>query len=288
MNLIDTHCHIHEADYPLDRAETLTAAQAAGVTKIICVGTDMQSSRDAVEFVEKYSCHPDPGLDPGEGSPAKLKKDSSVTLGMTNTPQIFAILGVHPHEARRGIDGLAELLKQKRKVVGVGEIGLDYFYDHSPRATQIEILQSQIELALKHHLPISFHVRDDRAGSGAVWRDFWSIFDNFRGVRGVLHSFTDTPKNLEQGLERGLFVGVNGIATFNKNPTQTTVYQTIPLDRLLLETDAPFLAPVPFRGRPNQPAFIPKIVEFLAGLRGEGYEQIAVQTTKNAEKLFHI
>jgi len=255
--LVETHCHIHEADYPLDREEVLVAARGAGVQKIICVGTDIQSSKDAVEFAAGHD-------------------------------DVFAIIGLHPHDAKtisqtiltKNLETiLARNDPAKKKVVGVGEIGLDYFYNHSPRERQIEALNVQIELALGHNLPINFHVRE-------AFDDFWPVFDNFRDIRGVLHCYTDSVANMTRALERGLFIGVNGIATFNKEPELLAVHKTLPLDRMLLETDAPFLAPVPFRGKTNQPAFIPKIVEFLADLRGETYEEIAKITTKNAEKLF--
>ena len=250
MNLIDTHCHIHEHDYPLDRDETLRAAEAAAVTKVICVGTDMRSSYDAFTFA-------------------------------TDHENVWAIVGVHPHEAKYGIDGLEDLI-QKDKVVGIGEIGLDYYYNHSPCDTQIEILNQQIELALKYKKPINFHVRD-------AFNDFWPIFDNFnQPIRGVVHSFTDSIPNMEKALERGLSIGVNGIATFNKDLAQEAMYKAIPLERMVLETDAPFLAPKPYRGQTNQPAFVKNIAEFLSNLRGESVDSIANTTTKNAESIFSI
>ena len=249
MTLVDTHCHIHEADYPLDREQTLQAAIEAGVTKVLVVGTDMKSSVDAVKFARERE-------------------------------NVWAIVGVHPHEAKHGIDGLAELATEP-KVVGIGEIGLDYYYNHSPREMQIEILNQQLEIALKHNLPISFHVRE-------AFDDFWPIFDNFHGIRGVLHSFTDSISNMGKGLERGLLIGVNGIATFNKDLEQAKMYKSIPLERMVLETDAPFLAPKPYRGKTNQPAFVRNIAEFLASDRGNDLNGIAASTTKNAETTFQI
>ena len=249
MTLVDTHCHIHEADYPLDREQTLQAAIEAGVTKVLVVGTDMKSSVDAVKFAREHE-------------------------------NVWAIVGVHPHEAKHGIDGLAELATEP-KVVGIGEIGLDYYYNHSPREMQIEILNQQLEIALKHNLPISFHVRE-------AFDDFWPIFDNFHGIRGVLHSFTDSISNMGKGLERGLLIGVNGIATFNKDLEQAKMYKSIPLERMVLETDAPFLAPKPYRGKTNQPAFVRNIAEFLASDRGDDLNEIAISTTKNAETTFQI
>lgn len=276
--LIDTHCHIHEADYKLPVEEVLARAQAAGVTKIICVGTSMESSRAVVDFAKEHSvCHPEPV----EGS----LLDSSTSARNDTKVQIFVALGVHPHDAKDGIEGLAELLADAdlaaAKIVGVGEIGLDYHYNHSPRDVQIDVFNQQIELALKYNLPISFHVRD-------AFDDFWPIFDQFKNVRGVLHSFTDSVQNMEKGLKRGLYIGVNGIVTFNKNPAQHKMYRQIPLNRLLLETDAPFLAPAPHRGRINEPAFIKNIAEFIANQRDQDLETVAKITTHNAETAFKI
>jgi TatD DNase family protein len=146
---------------------------------------------------------------------------------------------------------------------------------------QIKALEAQTDLALRHDLPVIFHVRE-------AFEDFWPIFDNFKGVRGELHSFTDSAVNLEQGLKRGLFVGVNGISTFTKVEEQRAIFASIPLDRLLLETDAPFLTPAPFRGKVNEPAFVRQIAEFHAKLRGCTIDQIADATTMNTQTLFHL
>jgi TatD DNase family protein len=248
--LIDTHCHIHEPDFPIDVETAIAAANAADVRKILVVGTDMASSDAAVEFAKNHD-------------------------------NIWSVIGVHPHESKHGIDGLEKLVDND-KVVGIGEIGLDYYYNHSPRDIQIEILNQQIELAIKHDLPISFHVRE-------AFDDFWPIVDNFGGkARGVIHSFTDNVANLERSLERDFLIGVNGIATFNKDPIQHEMYQRIPLERMILETDAPFLAPKPYRGKTNQPAYIKEIAQSIAQLNGKNLEEVAETTTKNAERLFGI
>lgn len=256
--LIDTHCHIHEADYPLDRDDAIRRAHGAGVDRMICVGTSVVSSRAAAMFV----------------------------AGQEN---IYASIGVHPHDTKEGLVGL-EALVRSDKVVAVGEIGLDYFYIHSPREVQIAALESQIQLALDRDLPIIFHVREASSPEGrpSVWHDFWPIFDNFRGIRGELHSFTDTQANLEAGLTRGLFVGVNGISTFTKDPAQQTMFAAIPLDKMLLETDAPFLTPVPFRGTVNEPAFVRNVAEYQATVRGVTLDEIATATTANATALFAL
>lgn len=269
--LIDTHCHIHEADYPLDIDEVLAHAREVGVDKLICVGTSEESSRLAVQFASRHD-------------------------------NVYSAVGVHPHEAKDGnlvdgrwnlVDSLAQLLTTgselpsanyqllPTKPIAIGEIGLDYFYSHSPRDVQIKALEAQIDLALKHDLPIIFHVRN-------AFADFWPIFDNFHGIRGELHSFTDVQANLEQGLKRDLFIGVNGISTFTKDKSQQAVFASIPLDKLLLETDAPFLTPVPFRGKVNEPAFVRNVAEYHAQVRHMSLDEISAVTTANAIALFAL
>lgn len=272
MQLIDTHCHIHEADYALPINDVLSRAAEANVAKMICVGTNEQSSRDAVSFA--------------------LVHDNC-----------YASVGVHPHDAKDGWEKIRDLLvngiwrlengesqteaansqipNSNSKIVAIGEIGLDYYYNHSPREMQIAALESQIQTALDNDLPIIFHVRD-------AFDDFWPIFDNFHGIRGELHSFTDTQVNLDKGFERGLYVGVNGISTFTKDPAQQQLFANIPLNRLLLETDAPFLTPTPYRGTINEPAFVSRIAEHHAQLRGITLEEVAEATTANANSLFQL
>ncbi len=169
--------------------------------------------------------------------------------------------------------------------MAVGECGLDYLYENSDRASQLEVLKFQIELAHQHNLPMIFHVRD-------AFDDFWPVFESYhasdRPVRGVLHSFTDTQANLDRALQHGLYIGVNGIATFTKSVAQQELNRTVPLQNLLLETDAPFLTPVPDRGKICEPYHIRTIAEFLAKARGESVEIIADATTHNARQLFSI
>jgi len=233
----------------------VAAAAEAGVTRLLCVGCDLQDSRLALEFVQ-------------------------------DRERCWASIGIHPHEAQHFAgqpDKLAEFaaLADDPKAVAIGECGFDFYYDHSPRDAQAEVLRFQIALALKHDKPLIFHVRE-------AFDEFWPLFDGYDGVRGVLHSFTDSAENLAKALERGLYVGVNGIATFAKNPAQAEVYKTVPIDRLLLETDAPFLTPVPHRGTINEPKRLSAVAEFLADLRGEDRQRLAGQTTDNARKLFNL
>lgn len=247
--LIDTHCHIHEADYSLDIAATLQHAHDQGVDMIVCVGTSLESSRQAIAFARTHS-------------------------------EAYASIGVHPHDSKDGYAGIESLVREP-KVVAVGEIGLDYFYTHSPRGVQIRALEWQIDLALKHNQPVIFHVRD-------AFDDFWPLFDNFKGIRGVLHSFTDNQTNLDRALERGLYLSVNGISTFTRDESQKKVFTSIPLDRLLLETDAPFLTPTPFRGKVNEPAFVKNIAQYHAIMREISLEDMAAATTANARAVFAL
>lgn len=246
--LVDTHCHIHESDYPLDTTDVIQRANEASVLKMICVGTNQQSSAEAVTF-------------------AASRKD------------IYASVGVHPHDTKDGYEVISTLASQE--VVAVGEIGLDYFYTHSPRDMQIHALETQIQIAIDNKLPIIFHVRE-------AFDDFWPIFDNFRGIEGELHSFTDTSENLEKGLSRGLYIGVNGISTFTKSAAQQRMFASIPLDKMLLETDAPFLTPVPKRGKVNEPAFVSHVAQHHATIRGLTSSDIAHATTANAVALFAL
>lgn len=269
--LVDTHCHIQSAGIAsggeyntqqlwarspeLDRTLLVKNATEQGVSRLIVVGCDLDDSILATDFV----------------------KDQK---------SAWASIGIHPHEAKSYVGNeslkqqFAELVK-KDKVVAIGECGLDYYYNHSPKEAQIEILRFQIELALASNLPIIFHVRE-------AFDDFWPVFDSYEGIRGVLHSFTDNAENLKKALERGLYIGVNGIATFTKDQDQREVYRSIPITSMLLETDSPFLAPKPHRGGINQPQYVIAVAQFLSELQGLNLQKVAYTTTDNAIKLFGI
>ncbi len=270
MELVDTHCHIQSIGRSEGEAATsamwakapgLTAelavahAYSSGVTRLICVGCDLSDSQLAVDFVQ-------------------------------DRPGCWASIGIHPHEAQHFTGNQAKLevfaaLIDRPKVVAVGECGFDFYYTHSPKAAQAEVLCFQIELALRHDLPLIFHVRE-------AFDDFWPLFDSYKGIRGVLHSFTDSAENLAAALARGLYIGVNGIATFTKHPWQQAVYRSIPLEKLLLESDAPYLTPVPYRGSINEPKRLDAVADFLVGLRGDSREELIANTTRNARKLFGL
>lgn len=248
--LVDTHCHIHDTNYPLDIGDVVARAHHAGVNQMICVGTSEQSSRDAVVFAGNHE-------------------------------HVYAAIGVHPHDTKEGYAAIGELLAAGEKPVAIGEIGLDYFYTHSPHDVQIRALEEQLALARRYDLPVIFHVRD-------AFDDFWPIFDNIPGLRGVLHSFTDTQANVDRALARGLYIGVNGISTFTKDPAQQAMFASLPLERMVLETDAPFLTPSPYRGTVNEPAFVRNIAEFHATIRGVDLDTVAHATSTNARALFAL
>lgn len=255
--LIDTHCHIHDEDYPINADQAIESAVNCGVQKMICIGTSVSNSKLALDFA-------------------------------ANRQPIYVAIGVHPHESKGGIEGLEELIianKNLGKLVAIGEIGLDYHYDFSPRSVQADILRQQIKLAVKYDLPIIFHVRES-------YDDFWLIYDEFINdgykIKGVIHSFTDNEKNLNEALKRGLFIGVNGFSTFVKDEAQKRLFIDLPIEKLMLETDAPYLTPAPFRGRVNEPAFVNTIAEYLSLARNISVDKIETTTTANASKLFNL
>lgn len=255
MEFVDTHCHIHFQDYQLDPEEVIAAAAAEGVTKLICVGCSMEDSSLGIQFAADHQ-------------------------------RVWASIGVHPHEAARHLKepDLAKrlgLMARQPKVVAVGECGLDYFYAHASKADQLKLLTLQLDLAMQANLPVIFHVRQ-------AFDDFWPIYERYKGLRGVLHSFTDSQANLERALGHGLYIGVNGIATFTKDESQKAMYKAIPLDRLLLETDAPFLTPTPYRGTINQSKYVRVTAAYLSNLRDESIDSIAVATSANALALFGV
>jgi len=255
MELVDSHCHIHFPDYQLDPDQVRLDAQQDGVNRLICVGCTLQDSQGAVEYAGRHE-------------------------------NVWASIGLHPHEAGLYVHDHTALqafrdLASKPKVVAIGECGLDYYYEHSSREDQKKLLRFQLDLAVEHNLPLIFHIRD-------AFEDFWPIFDEYSGLTGVVHSFTATSHELHQIVSRELYVGLNGIMTFTKDQKQLEAARAVPLDHLLLETDAPFLTPVPFRGTICQPKHVRVTAEFLGGLRGESLETIAAATTTNAKRLFKL
>jgi hydrolase, TatD family len=250
MKLIDSHCHIHDQQYDFDINETLSNAKKAGIGQIVTVGTDVEDSRAAVDFAEKHD-------------------------------NVYALIGIHPGITKpNDVAKLEEIIKSNpKKLVGFGDIGLDYHYKPFNKALQIKLLRQQLKLAKRYDLPASFHVRE-------AFDDFWAIIDELQGIRGTLHSYTDNLANMEQALSRGLYISINGIVSFNKEPELEQVFCSVPIEKILLETDAPYLAPKPHRGKINQPAYVADIAKILAEKRNISVDEIAKITTDNAQKLF--
>lgn len=255
MEFVDTHCHLQFEPYRSREDEVLAAASTVGVKYMICVGTTLADSKLAVEL-------------------AHQKKN------------VWASVGVHPHEADKfaaNKNAQKDLHKivQDSRVVAIGETGFDLYRSRSAVENQEAALRAHIAVAHELDLPIIFHVRDG-------WRDFWRVMDDYRNLRGVVHSFSSGPKQLEQVLGRGFYVGLNGIMTFSRDESQIAAAKAVPTDKLLLETDAPFLTPAPNRDELCEPKHVRITAEFLAGLRGETLEDLAAATTANAFKLFGI
>jgi TatD DNase family protein len=255
MEFVDTHCHLQFDKFEANRQEIYNSAAAAGVKQIICVGTSLEDSHKAWHYA-----HDQDG--------------------------VWASAGVHPHEAAQFLQDpdnkakLTNLLKMS-KVVAAGEIGLDYYKSTTPKDIQEKAFRLQLEIGLEAKLPFSFHVRD-------AWSDFWRIIDDYPGVQGVVHSFSSGRKQLDAALGRNLYIGLNGIMTFTKDEAQLEAARRIPQDRLLLETDAPFLTPAPFRNELCEPKHTVTTAEFLAKLRDQPLEELAAATTQNAVKLFGL
>jgi TatD DNase family protein len=253
--MVDTHSHIHILDYGLDAEQVIDNAVSVGVDRQIVVGCDLESSESAIEFAKNHQ-------------------------------NIWASVGIHPHEASRYLSDsqLASKLGQQAgsdKVVAIGECGLDYYYNHSSKSDQISILHIQIQIALEQDLPMIFHVRD-------AFDDFFAAFDQYSGIRGVIHSFSSSTKDLQNIIERGLSVGLNGIMTFTKISDQLEAAKIVPITKILLETDSPYLTPHPHRGTINEPKNIEVIAEFLSNIRGVDLEYFKEQTTANSIKMFNL
>ena len=259
--MFDSHCHLTDGRFDEDRAAVLDAALDAGVTRMVTVASNLQDARAAAELA---------------GSHADLAGSHAA---------LWSTAGIHPHEVSETEDAdlaaVRELAAGHPRVVAIGETGLDYFYDHSPRELQWRWFEAQLEVAADLDLPIVIHTRDAEDDTIAVLR-------NTPGrVRKVLHCFTGSMKLLEVGLEEGCYVSFAGIITFSKFDGQDAV-RAVPESRLLAETDAPYLAPVPRRGKRNEPAFVTHVVAALADIRGQSVRAVAEVTAENAERFYAL
>jgi TatD DNase family protein len=252
--LIDSHCHLDFEDFEAERDAIVARARAAGVARMITISTRMERFSTIVALAEAYD-------------------------------DVFCTVGVHPEHADEGaqatVAGLVELARHP-KCVGIGETGLDYHYDRVPRAIAEEVFRIHIAAARQTGLPLVIHARDADADMAAILRD-----EMGKGpFKALLHCFTSSRMLAEAALSLGLSISFSGILTFKKSDELRDIARAVPMDRLLVETDAPFLAPVPHRGKRNEPAFVAETARVLAEVKGISPEKLAAETSANALRLF--
>jgi len=279
MILVDSHCHIHDLEYNFDIPKVLERATVNEVQKIIAIGTSPQDNLAAKAFAEKHeNVFYSFGFHPSEpGSIDTVMEDFSDLIKSRRSearPRHSATTLQRQASATRS--RVDEIEKSHNKLVAIGEIGLDYHYKPFDRKKQIKLLETMLDLAIKNNLPVIFHIRE-------AFDDFFAILRNFPNLKkAVVHSFSDDEPTLRKILETtDFYIGVNGLATFAQIPLP-------PIEKMLLETDAPFLTPTPFRGKINEPAYIRSIASFVADKNDISLEQVAEITTRNVNKLFGI
>ena len=288
--LIDSHCHLHDREFfsEAQAEEMLKRAHKNNVKKIICIGTDHKDSLAARDFASKhnnvfwtYGIHPESAGVADNVFFTDILRFSNPETYIPDGAEKAARRADFPERPAYDVEGEKVgpekdmSARTPAKLVAIGEVGLDYHYEGYNRKAQIKLFEQMLQLAADLNLPVSFHVRE-------AFDDFFAVAKNFPKTRGVVHSFTDSKKTLKRILnETDFYVGVNGLATYSTLPTP-------PLDRTLLETDAPFLTPVPFRGIINEPGYILDIAKWLSLKLGLDFETIERETTKNAKRLFNF
>jgi TatD DNase family protein len=261
MIFVDSHCHIDSKEFDADRDEVVQRANEAGVKYMLNIGTgepESGSFERAVEIAKQYE-------------------------------NIFASIGVHPHDAKTYDDAaemrLITLAKENDKIIAWGEIGLDFYYDHSPQDIQEKVFRRQIRVGSELDLPIIIHSRDADKETVDILTEECSHKD-FRG--GIMHCFGGSPEMAEKLMKIGFMISFAGNVTFKKADNLRDAASVVPLEKLLIETDCPFLTPIPFRGKRNEPAFVVHTAKFLAEFYGIDIETLANQTTRNFLKFFGL
>lgn len=252
--MIDSHCHLDFKDFDGDRSEVIDRAKTAGVHTLINIGIDLATSKRSIELAEQFD-------------------------------SVWATAGFHPHEAKFfDAEAERELIKllTHPKVKAVGEIGLDYYRDRSPREVQRKVFARQLEIAVKQKLPVVIHTRESFDDSLAIVKDYAADL-----VGGTFHCFPGDARQAGQVIELGLIISVGGVLTY-KNSSMARMAAEVPLDKIMLETDAPFLTPVPFRGKRNSPEHIPLVAQKLAELKNIPVAEVEKVTDRTAEKLYGL
>jgi TatD DNase family protein len=257
---IDSHAHIDGPEFENDRDELIVRAREAGVLAILNVGTGDPHSgalERAVDLANKYD-------------------------------SVYTALGTHPHDARLFDDAAEEritnLIKQSSRVIAWGEIGLDFHYDNSPRDTQMEVFRRQLRLARDASLPVIVHTREAEEETIDIVQSEWGTSE----LPGIMHCFSGSEILAERSIELGMFISFSGIVTFKKADDLRSIVKEVPLNRLLVETDCPYLAPAPYRGKRNEPAYVVEVARCLAEIKGVSLEEIGRITSRNFAGLFKL
>ncbi len=253
--LIDSHAHLDDRRFDKDRDEIIKSLEEAGVELVINPGADVSSSIKAVALAEKY-------------------------------PNIYAAVGVHPHDAKtmdENTIGLLRSFTKREKVVAIGEIGLDYHYDNSPRDVQRKRFREQLALAKEVGLPVIIHSRD-------AAKDTYDILEEAQdgSLKGVMHCYSGSIEMAMEYIKLGFYISLAGPVTFKNARVAKEVAKAVPIDRLLIETDAPYLTPEPYRGKRNEPVYVRYVAGTIAELRGMTFEEVAKKTAENTKRLFNI
>lgn len=280
--IIDTHCHLMEIQFKADLQAVLRRAALERVKGILNLGCDIQGS-----LLSDEMCRID--------YQKKLVNDL-VEMGIVadRVPVLYGSQGVHPHDSNQTTDDVMEnfgkTIHSNSRIVVVGETGLDYFYMNQPQEVQLASLRRHMVLAGEVGLPVSLHCRDSVSGAGDAARDILMVMREFPRVRCVMHCFSQDQEFADRVLEMsaGHILSFSGVVTYPKSEVLRRVAVTVPADRMVVETDAPYLAPQPYRGKRNEPAFLGETVKYIAQLRGLKYDQFAQQSMENAKRFFAL
>jgi len=255
VELIDSHAHLDFDKFNKDRDEVIERAKNNGIVNIVNVGSNLASSHRSLQLSQKYE-------------------------------MIYAVVGIHPHEAKHLDKNALKVLKdlsKADKVIGIGEIGLDFHYDNSPRDIQRDAFRKQLRLAKEVNLPVVVHSREADADTIKILKE-----EKMSNHNVLLHSYTGGKELAEKALDMGFYFGAGGIVTFNSASELKNIIQRTPLTHILLETDSPYLAPEPHRGKRNEPLYVKEVAKFIASLKNTNLESVAEITKENTERFFNI
>ncbi|WP_019229636.1 TatD family hydrolase [Sedimentibacter sp. B4] len=253
--LTDSHAHLDDESFDGDREELINSLYDNDVDTVLNPGADLKTSQNAVKLAEKY-------------------------------PFIYAAVGCHPHDSKCMDDNtmnLFSILANNKKVIAIGEIGLDYYYDNSDRETQRKWFREQIRLAKELDLPYIVHDRDAHEDVFKIMKE-----EHYSGTRGILHCYSSSVEMAREFIKLGFYISLGGPVTFKKSKTPKLVAHDVPFDRLLIETDSPYLTPEPFRGKRNEPKYVKYVAEEIAAIRNITAEEVAEKTSMNFKRLFCI